>query len=141
MCTIDGSHREVIGNITIPLKIGPSILKVEFLPLKIRPSILKVEFQVMNIKTAYTMFLGRPWIHSIGVVSSALHHRVKYVDNKWIVIVKGKEEMIIGKPSLVSYINVTKQVVESFFHSFEAKRSSYANKKVNSITKMSRHLA
>ncbi|XP_054781962.1 uncharacterized protein LOC129289182 [Prosopis cineraria] len=42
----DGTRREVVGNVCLPLQI--------------RPSTFVVEFQVMDIDAAYTMLLGRP---------------------------------------------------------------------------------
>ncbi|XP_054808679.1 uncharacterized protein LOC129310792 [Prosopis cineraria] len=55
----DGTRREVIGNVCLPLQIGPSTFVVEF--------------QVMYIDATYTMLLGRPWIHDAEAVPSTLH--------------------------------------------------------------------
>jgi len=55
----DGSRREVMGEITLPVQIGP----VTF----------EITFQVMDITPAYTCLLGRPWIHCAGAVPSTLH--------------------------------------------------------------------
>ncbi|XP_039069186.1 uncharacterized protein LOC120215618 [Hibiscus syriacus] len=45
----DGTKREVLGKIDIPLTIGPTTYEVEFL--------------VMDIIPTYNCLLGRPWIH------------------------------------------------------------------------------
>ena len=38
-------------------------------------------FQVLDAKTTYNMFLGRPWMHQNDVVSSTLHQFFKYYKN------------------------------------------------------------
>jgi len=48
----DGSKREVMGEIELPVQIGPCIFQIIF--------------QVMDIILAYSCLLGRPWIHSSG---------------------------------------------------------------------------
>ncbi|XP_040940043.1 uncharacterized protein [Gossypium hirsutum] len=55
----EGTERKVMGRIDIPLEIGPNMYEVDFL--------------VMDIKPSYNCLLGRPWIHSAGVVPSSLH--------------------------------------------------------------------
>ncbi|XP_040951552.1 uncharacterized protein [Gossypium hirsutum] len=50
----DGTRREVMGKIKIPLKVGPCVYDIEF--------------QVMDITPSYSCLLGRHWIHSAGVV-------------------------------------------------------------------------
>ncbi|XP_057986690.1 uncharacterized protein LOC131171236 [Hevea brasiliensis] len=55
----DGKKRDVLGDIDLQLQIGACTFNVTF--------------QVMDIEPAYTMFLGRPWIHSANAVPSTLH--------------------------------------------------------------------
>jgi len=55
----DGSPRQVIGIIEVELAMGPQVFLVTL--------------QVMDIHPSYSMLLGRPWIHSAGVVTSSLH--------------------------------------------------------------------
>ena len=55
----DGSRKTVIGEVDLPVKIGPS----DFL----------ITFQVIDIHPAYSCLLGRPWIHEAGAVTSTLH--------------------------------------------------------------------
>ncbi|XP_012574941.1 uncharacterized protein [Cicer arietinum] len=61
----DGSGREVMGEIDLPVQIGP----VTF----------EITFHVMDIVPAYSCLLGRPWIYSVGVVPSTLHQKLKYM--------------------------------------------------------------
>lgn len=55
----DGSRRSVIGEIELPIQIGPYTFQITF--------------QVMDITPAYSCLLGRSWIHSAGAVPSTLH--------------------------------------------------------------------
>ncbi|KAK4715841.1 hypothetical protein R3W88_014179 [Solanum pinnatisectum] len=43
------------------------------------PAEFNVEFQVLDINTRYNFFLGRPFIHMVGVVPSTLHQLMKFV--------------------------------------------------------------
>ena len=52
----DGSLKQVIGIIEVELAVGPQVFIVTL--------------QVMDIHPSYNMLLGRPWIHSAGVVIS-----------------------------------------------------------------------
>lgn len=66
----DGATSEVIGDINVELEIKPHV--ITFL------------FQIMNIKLAYSMLLGRLWIHLVGSIPFSLYQRIKYVmDRKW----------------------------------------------------------
>jgi len=59
----DGSRREVMGEIDIPIQIGPHTYNAVF--------------QVMDINPAYSCLFGRPLVHALGVVPSMLlpwHH-------------------------------------------------------------------
>ena len=83
----DGSRKETIGMIHLPVEIGP----YEF----------QVTFQVLDISAAYNMLLGRLWIHPAGAVPSTLHQNVKYAIDGLLVAVHGEQEFAtFGKPSL-----------------------------------------
>ncbi|KAI5406185.1 hypothetical protein KIW84_052797 [Lathyrus oleraceus] len=71
----DGSCKTVIGEVDLPIKIGPSDFQITF--------------QVMDIHPSYSCLLGRPWIHEAGVVTSTLHQKLKFVKNKKLVVVGG----------------------------------------------------
>ena len=72
----DGTHRNIIGEIELPIQIGPHACQVTF--------------QVMDINLAYNCLWGRPWIHSVGVIPSTLHQKLKFVVEGHLVIVSGK---------------------------------------------------
>ncbi|RDX88890.1 hypothetical protein CR513_29432, partial [Mucuna pruriens] len=95
----DGSKREVMGEITLPIWIGPTTFNVNF--------------QVMDINPVYSCLLGRPWIHKAGAVPSSLHQKVK------LISVKGEEDLMISTPAPVEYVEGNEDALETSFQSLE----------------------
>ena len=50
-----------------------------------------VTFIVVTSFSLYTAILGRPWIHTMGVVLSILHIKVKFCTKHGIAIVRGNQ--------------------------------------------------
>ena len=48
------------------------------LPVQAGADVVKVDFIVVDAFSLYTAIIGRPWLHSLGAVSSTLHQKVKY---------------------------------------------------------------
>ena len=48
------------------------------LPVQTRNEVVKVDFVIVDAYFPYTPILARPWLHTMGVVSSTLHVQVKY---------------------------------------------------------------
>ena len=48
------------------------------LPIQTNSEIVEVDFIVVNSYSPYTAIMVRPWLHTLGVVSSTLHQKVKY---------------------------------------------------------------
>ena len=48
------------------------------LPVQVGLDMVEVDFIVVDVFSPYTAIMGRPWLHTLGVVSSTLHHKVKY---------------------------------------------------------------
>ena len=48
------------------------------LPVQVWADVVEVDFIVVDAFSPYTAIMGRPWLHSLGVVSSTLHQKVKY---------------------------------------------------------------
>ena len=48
------------------------------LPVQAGTDVVEVDFIVVNAFSSYTAIMGRPWLHSLGAVSSTLHQKVKY---------------------------------------------------------------
>ena len=62
-----------------------------------------VNFIVVNAFSPYTAILARPWIHTMGVVLSTLHVKVKFPTEQRVVVVKGDQKAI--RQCLVALIN------------------------------------
>jgi len=77
----DGTRRNVIGEIDLPVQIGPHICHITF--------------QVMDINLTYNYLLGQPWIHSVGVVPLTLHQKLKFVVERRLVIVSREEDITL----------------------------------------------
>ena len=69
--TFDGISKEVIGNIELPIQIGPCTFNIGF--------------QVMYINPSYNFLLGQPWIHMVEKVLSTFHQKVKFVVEEQLV--------------------------------------------------------
>lgn len=78
----DGSRRTVIYEVDLPIKIAPHTFFITFF--------------VMNIDPTYSCLLGRPWIHSAGVVTSTLYQRLKYLVSNKLVVVEGEEDIMVS---------------------------------------------
>ena len=101
----DGSYRDVRGDIDLPIQIGPLICPITF--------------QIMDISLAYSSLLGLPWIHSVGVVPSTLHQKLKFVVERQLVIVSGEEDILVSFPSSTPYVEPTEESLETSFQALE----------------------
>ncbi|RDX91743.1 hypothetical protein CR513_26230, partial [Mucuna pruriens] len=97
----DGSHRVVVGEIEIPVQIGP----FEF----------QIHFQVMDIRPAYSCLLGRPWIHAPGAVLSSLHQKLKFIVGDKRVIILGEEDLVVTCPKPVGYTEANEEALKTAF--------------------------
>ncbi|GAU46722.1 hypothetical protein TSUD_100140 [Trifolium subterraneum] len=86
----DGSRKSVIGEIDLPISVGPYKFQITF--------------QVMDIRASYSCLLGRPWIHEAGAVTSTLHQKLKFVREGKLVVVNGEEALLVSHLSAFSYI-------------------------------------
>ena len=48
------------------------------LPVQIDIDVVEVDFIVVDAFSPYTAIMGRPWLHTLGAVSSTLYQKVKY---------------------------------------------------------------
>ena len=44
--------------------------------------VVEVDFIVVDAFSPYTAIMGKPWLHSLGAVSSTLHQKVKYTSGR-----------------------------------------------------------
>ena len=79
----------------------------------------------MDILPAYSCLLGRPWIHSAGVVPSTLHQKLKYVMGDKLVIVSGEEDILVSGPSSSRYIEAVEEAFETTFQYLEIVGNAY----------------
>ncbi|KAI5406030.1 hypothetical protein KIW84_052694 [Lathyrus oleraceus] len=95
-----GSRKTVIGEVDLPVKIGPSDFQITF--------------QVMEIHPSYSYLLGKPWIQEAGAVTSTLHQKLKFVKNKEFVVVGGEKALMVSHLSSFSYIDAEDEVGTPF---------------------------
>ena len=48
------------------------------LPVQIGPDVVEVDFIVVDAFSPYMAIMGRPWLYTLGAVSSTLHQKMKY---------------------------------------------------------------
>ncbi|XP_065622175.1 uncharacterized protein LOC136064408 [Quercus suber] len=61
------------------------------LPMNMEGRKVVVMFIVISSFSPYTAILGRPWIHTMGAVSSTLHVKVKFPTEQGIAVVQGSQ--------------------------------------------------
>ena len=59
------------------------------LPMQTGLDVVEVDFIVVDAFSPYTAIMGRPWLHSLGVVSSTLHQKVKYPSEGQVLEIVG----------------------------------------------------
>ena len=63
------------------------------LPVQTGSKTVEVDFIVMDAYSPYTAVVARPWLHTLGAVSSTLHQKVKYPFEGWIEKILGDQAM------------------------------------------------
>ena len=63
------------------------------LPMQIGTDVVEVDFIVMDVFSPYTAIMGRPWLHTLGAVSSTLHQKVKYPSGDQVLEIMGSQSM------------------------------------------------
>jgi len=107
----DGSKREVIGEVELPIQVGPCTFQVVF--------------QVMDILPVYSCLLGRHWIHTAGVVPSTLHQKLKFTIDDKLIIVFGEENLLVCGPTSTPYIEAVEEALETSFQALEIVSTTY----------------
>ncbi|PKI69607.1 hypothetical protein CRG98_009999 [Punica granatum] len=100
----DGSKREVNGEIDLLINVGPCLFSITF--------------QILEIPNAFSLLLGRPWIHVAGAISSSLHQKLKFFVEGKLITVNSEEDYAVYKETTVPYISVGEDQ-NLPFHSFE----------------------
>ena len=55
--------------------------------------VVEVDFIVVDAFSPYTAIMGRPWLHSLGAISSTLHQKVKYPSRGQVLEIFGSQSM------------------------------------------------
>ena len=63
------------------------------LPVQTGSDVVEVNFIVVDAFSLYTAIMGRPWLHTLGVVSSTLHQKVKYPSGDRVLEILGSQSM------------------------------------------------
>ena len=86
------------------------------LPIQTDSEIVEVDFIVVDSYSPYTAIVARPWLHTLGAVSSTLHQKVKYPS-------EGLVKEIVGNQSVARQCMVT-----AILHKPEAIPSDFAER-------------
>ncbi|XP_050916295.1 uncharacterized protein LOC127131413 [Lathyrus oleraceus] len=100
----DGSRQTVIGEVDLPMKIGPHIFFIIF--------------YMMDIYPTYSCLKGRPWIHSASAVTSTLHQRLKFMIDSKLVVVEGEKDIVVSHLVSFRYVEVGGETHETPFQAF-----------------------
>ncbi|PKI51093.1 hypothetical protein CRG98_028522 [Punica granatum] len=73
---------------------------------------------ILEIPNAFSLLLGRPWIHAARAVPSSLHHKLKFFVKGKLITVNGEEDYAIYNETAVPYINIGEDQ-NLPFHSFD----------------------
>ena len=55
--------------------------------------IVEVDFIIVDAYSPYTTIVARPWLHTLGAISSTLHQKVKYLSGGQIKKILGNQAM------------------------------------------------
>ncbi|PKI75985.1 hypothetical protein CRG98_003643 [Punica granatum] len=100
----NGTKREVNGEINLLIDVGPCSFSVTF--------------QILEIPNAFSLLLGRSWIHAAGAVPSSLHQKLKFFVEGKLITVNGEEDYAVYKETAVPCISIGEDQ-NLPFHSFD----------------------
>ena len=63
------------------------------LPVQTGSDVVEVDFIMVDAFSPYTAIMGRPWLYSLGAVSSTLHQKVKYPFGGQVLEIVGSQSM------------------------------------------------
>ena len=64
--------------------------------------VVEVDFIMVDAFSPYTAIMGRPWLHTLGAVSSTLHQKVKYPFEDQVLEILGSQS--VARQCLVTAI-------------------------------------
>ena len=72
------------------------------LPMQAGTDVMEVDFIIVDVFSPYMAVMGRPWLHTLGAVSSTLHQKVKYPSGGQVLDIVGSQA--IARQCLVAAI-------------------------------------
>ena len=63
------------------------------LPVQTGSSVVEVDFIMVDVFSPYTAIMGKPWLHTLGAISSTFHQKVKYPSGDQVLEILGSEFM------------------------------------------------
>ena len=63
------------------------------LPVQIGIDVVEVDFIVVDAFSPYTAIMSRPWLHTLGAVSSTLHQKMKYTSGDQVLKIVRSQSM------------------------------------------------
>ena len=63
------------------------------LPVQTGSETVEVDFIMVDAYSPYTAIVARPWLHTLGAVSSILHQKIKYPSEGQIEEILGDQDM------------------------------------------------
>ena len=63
------------------------------LPVQTGSDVVKVDFIMVDAFSPYMTIMGRPWLHTLGAVSSTLYQKVKYPSGDQVLEILGSQSM------------------------------------------------
>ena len=61
--------------------------------MQVGTDVVEVDFIVVDAFSPYTAIMGRPWLHTLGAVSSTLHQKVKYPSGDQVLEIVGSQSV------------------------------------------------
>ena len=93
----------------------------------------------MDILSAYSCLLGRPWIHGAGAVTSTLHQKLKYPVKGKIITVYGEEEYMVSHLNSFKYVEMDREFIDTPYQTFEViPQTTPVDKAAPSVPKVTR---
>ena len=88
LVSFEGKMVVLMGQIRLPAQVGIDMVEVDFI--------------VMDAFSPYTAIMGKPWLHTLGAVSSTLHQKVKYLSGDQVLEIVGSQS--VARQCLVAAI-------------------------------------
>ena len=79
LVSFEGKMVVLMGQIRLPVQVGTDMVEVDFI--------------VMDAFSPYTAIMGKPWLHTLGAVSSTLHQKVKYLSGDQVLEIVGSQSV------------------------------------------------